>query len=257
MTFADRSAVDDGAARLDRERAFHDRRFAEGDGRRQDKYYSAIRHGKQAYDAAVDALAPGRRLLEVGCASGGRVRGLAPVAAASMGIDLSAVAIERARAQVDPPLRERTTFLAGDACATGLPDAALDVVYGAGIVHHLPVEDFLGEVRRLLVPGGRAIFWEPLGHNPLINAYRRLTPSARTPDEHPLTMADLASARRIFGAMECRFYGLTTLAAAPLPQGRARRAALAGLRVVDRGLLALPGVRRIAWYALIDLERRP
>lgn len=35
------------------------------------------------------------------------------------------------------------------------------------------------------------MFFEPLGHNLLINLYRRLTPELRTEDEHPLVACDL------------------------------------------------------------------
>jgi hypothetical protein len=45
------------------------------------------------------------------------------------------------------------------------------------------------EIARVLRPGGPAIFVEPLGHNPLINAYRKRTPALRTVDEHPPTKA--------------------------------------------------------------------
>ena len=55
------------------------------------------------------------------------------------------------------------------------------------------------EIARTLKPGGTALFIEPLGHNPAHQLYRRMTPSMRTADEHPLLQSDLASARRHFG----------------------------------------------------------
>jgi hypothetical protein len=44
---------------------------------------------------------------------------------------------------------------------------------------------------KILQPKGKAIFIEPLGHNFLINLYRRLTPNIRSADEHPLLAKDL------------------------------------------------------------------
>ena len=35
------------------------------------------------------------------------------------------------------------------------------------------------------------IFIEPLGTNPLINLYRKFTPTSRSDDEHPLTFEDI------------------------------------------------------------------
>ena len=43
-----------------------------------------------------------------------------------------------------------------------------------------------------------AVFYEPLGTNPMIRLYRRLTPRLRSADEHPLVDADVALARRSF-----------------------------------------------------------
>src|SRR3546814_3139995 len=68
---------------------------------------------------------------------------------------------------------------------------------------------------RVLRPGGRAVFIEPLGLNPAIELYRRFTPSARTPDEHPLLRRDFRRFDAAFGSTSCRFYGLATLAAVP------------------------------------------
>src|SRR3546814_4334755 len=53
---------------------------------------------------------------------------------------------------------------------------------------------------RVLRPGGRAVFIEPLGLNPAIELYRRFTPSARTPDEHPLLRRDFRRFDAAFGS---------------------------------------------------------
>ena len=44
----------------------------------------------------------------------------------------------------------------------------------------------LNEISRILKPNGKLLFIEPLGTNPLINFYRKLTPKSRSKDEHPL-----------------------------------------------------------------------
>jgi ubiquinone/menaquinone biosynthesis C-methylase UbiE len=63
-------------------------------------------------------------------------------------------------------------------------DAAFDVIFGSGIIHHLDVPRAYSELARVLAPGGSAVFVEPLGHNPLIRVFRNRTPELRTPDEH-------------------------------------------------------------------------
>ena len=42
------------------------------------------------------------------------------------------------------------------------PDDSIDVVFGIAILHHLDLDLVSREVRRVLKPGGRAIFQEPV-----------------------------------------------------------------------------------------------
>ena len=94
------------------------------------------------------------------------------------------------------------------------PSGLFDRVCGSGILHHLDLSRALPEISRVLKPGGRAIFIEPLGHNPIINWYRRRTPGMRTADEHPLLASDLAEASRHFETVSPEFYHLLVLGAA-------------------------------------------
>ena len=47
------------------------------------------------------------------------------------------------------------------------------------------------EIRRVLKPGGRFFSYDPLAYNPAINVYRKMATEVRTPDEQPLTRADV------------------------------------------------------------------
>jgi ubiquinone/menaquinone biosynthesis C-methylase UbiE len=67
---------------------------------------------------------------------------------------------------------------------------SFDLVIGRAILHHLDLSRALPEIHRVLKKNGRGLFIEPLGMNPLINLYRKLTPQNHTPDEHPLKNAD-------------------------------------------------------------------
>ena len=62
-----------------------------------------------------------------------------------------------------------------------------DLVIGNGILHHLDAETALSSIHRVLKPGGRLIFREPLADNPLLKLFRFLTPKARTIDELPFS----------------------------------------------------------------------
>ena len=54
----------------------------------------------------------------------------------------------------------------------------------------MQIEKCLDEIHRILKSKGNLIFIEPLGTNPIINLYRKLTPKSRSKDEHPLINKD-------------------------------------------------------------------
>lgn len=243
-------------SRIDRERSFHNHRFSGETREAQDKYYSAIAHGAEEYLALVRRLAAGADVLEYGCAKGGNALALAPSCRTVTGIDISDVAIGQAREAAGRAGLGNARFFAMNAEAMSFEDAGFDLVFGSGIIHHLDVENAFGEIARVLRPGGQAVFWEPLGHNRLINWYRRRTPEARTPDEHPLLKPDFDAARRHFGRVDLRFFGLTTLAGVPFRDSPLHAAVHGAARALDRALLSVPGLAWQAWYAHIVLTAR-
>jgi SAM-dependent methyltransferase len=115
------------------------------------------------------------------------------------GFDISRTEVNEAQQRAaQAGLTSCTRFLVADAHATGFADGEFDVVVGSSILHHLDLEASLVELKRILKPDGRAVFAEPLAGNPFIRLGRKLTPAARTPDEHPITTADWDLCRRIF-----------------------------------------------------------
>jgi ubiquinone/menaquinone biosynthesis C-methylase UbiE len=241
--------------RLERERAYHNARFAAESRVGQDKYYFALQGCDRRVMALVERAAVGADVLEYGCGTGYLSVPLAGRARSLTGIDISEVAIELACDAAAAAGAGNTRFLTMNAEALELPDASFDLVFGSGILHHLDLPRALAEVARVLRPGGRAIFKEPLGHNALINAYRRLTPQARTEDEHPLTRADLALARRVFPRMRCEFHALATLASVPFRDSPLGGPVYAAAAALDAVLTRVPGVRLQAWYSLMVLQK--
>jgi hypothetical protein len=113
----------------------------------------------------------------------------------------------------------------------------------------------MGEVSRVLREDGEAVFYEPLGHNPLINLYRRRTPDLRSEDEHPLTMADLDSLRTRFDTVELEFFALLSLAATPIAGTKVGRVVRRVLEQVDAAIFRLvPPARSWAWIVVIRLR---
>lgn len=257
---AEAGLKDNKDARIRRERAFHEAPFAHDGRDAQLKYYDAIGDCFEDYGARVAELARGADILEYGCAYGANLRRLAATARSATGIDISDVAIEKGRKQARAAGLHNVHLHAMDAERMSFADDSFDLIFGSGIIHHLDIGHSLAETARLLRPGGRVVFAEPLGHNPAIELYHRLTPEARAPNAHPLLRRDFAEFDKIFSVASYRFYGLSTLAVVPFRHTAAKRGLLKVMQTFDRALFALPAVKWWACYALIEvgnIDSRP
>lgn len=239
-----------------REKRLQDERFSEGGSRGVvDRAYAITAESHGYYRRRLAADAPGRRILEIGSGLGESALALAEAGGIVTGIDLSDVAVdaanEKARAR-----GLRASFEAMDAESTRFSDRSFDIVCGGAIIHHLDTDRAYREIARLLAPNGYAIFLEPLGYNPFINLYRRLTPGIRTPDEHPLLDRDLELATRYFGDVRISYYYLTTLLALPVARTRAGATLVRAGNAIDRILFRLfPALRRQAWFIVLELRQ--
>ena len=64
---------------------------------------------------------------------------------------------------------------------------------------------------------------EPLAHNPFINLFRKMTPSLRTDDEHPLRMRDLKLFEEYFSKVDVQYFHLAALCLVPLKDSAIRK----------------------------------
>jgi SAM-dependent methyltransferase len=242
-------------ARYRREAAFHDAVFAEQGRQRADKFYEITHSSSKAfYRQYLAAHCEGKRVLEYGCGADSHGAFLAARGSRVTSIDLSPVAVSINRNRARSEGGAIPEFCVMNAESLALADNTLDLICGNGILHHLSLDSAYRELARVLKPEGSAIFLEPLGHNPLINLYRKLTPSLRTPDEHPLLATDLARAQDHFSSAGITYFHLTTLAAVPLAGKPGYSAILGALERLDKTLFRnLPGLRKHAWAAAIVL----
>jgi SAM-dependent methyltransferase len=242
-------------ARIERELAFHNDRFTEEVRTGQDKYYFALERCDARSQSLICEAARGSDVLEYGCAKGEESVPLARIARSLTGIDLSDVAIAQAEAAGRAAGLANVTFKAMNGEALEFADASFDLVFGTGILHHLDLDRAYSEIARVLRPGGKAIFKEPLGHNAVFNLYRKLTPDVRTADEHPLLSRDINLARRFFSKVDCDYFGLTTLATVPFRNTRIGKPLRALCAAVDDLVTRAPGLRLQAWYTLMAMEK--
>ncbi|MFI6345790.1 class I SAM-dependent methyltransferase [Streptomyces sp. NPDC050560] len=108
---------------------------------------------EEVFDTVARTVAgPGARLLDVGCADGRNLLALAPDFARVDGLDLAPEMVASARRHLAASGLTHVVFAAGDASATGFPDAAFDVLTS----RRGPL--FPEEFRRVLRPGGSLVY---------------------------------------------------------------------------------------------------
>jgi SAM-dependent methyltransferase len=100
----------------------------------------------------------GKNVLEVGVGMGCHAQLLAEAAQEFTGIDLSQPAVAATRRRLQLSGSGNSTVLQMDAEKLAFPDAAFDLVWTWGVIHHTAnTRRALEEIRRVLKPDGRAL----------------------------------------------------------------------------------------------------
>jgi len=199
----------------------------------------------------------GKSVLDYGCGNGGFSVKLARMGAQVEGIDISDGVVELAARSV-PEGVSRPNFSARDAHSTGFPDESFDYVFGNGILHHLELERAYREVARVMKPGGKAFFMEPMEQHPLLVLLRKATPSLRSVDEKPLNLEEIKMASRFFQNVKWTEHFLIAVLGAPvhLVSNKAAFWLIKGLDQLDRGMFRVfPGLGRYAWLSMLELGK--
>jgi ubiquinone/menaquinone biosynthesis C-methylase UbiE len=192
-------------------------------------------HDAWARDISSAALAPGRsytcpstpevthgidslgdvrdkRILALGAGSGELSVFLAQKGAEVVVADISyymcAVTMELARTH---RVSDRVRVVTTAAEFMALPSAFFDLVFAENVLHHLDLDRALPEICRVLKENGKSVLIEPLGHNPILNLFRCLSPGIRTESEQPMRMRDIRKTAGFFSRCRHREFHLTTL----------------------------------------------
>jgi SAM-dependent methyltransferase len=237
------------------EAGFFDDEYSTGKRMIVGNVYSIVQRRNEHYENLIYQDVQGRRVLEYGCGTGSRSFELARRGAEVVGIDISPVGVAKAAERAVAEGLESLSFTVMDAANMTFPDGSFDMVIGEGILHHLDLEQSFSEIARVLRPDGRAIFQEPLGHNPAIEIFRWLTPQLRTKDEHPLHRCDLALANRYFAHTDVRYFHLTSFLALPFRRTRLFVPTVKALDRLDAAIFKLiPPAGYLSWYAVMELS---
>jgi ubiquinone/menaquinone biosynthesis C-methylase UbiE len=241
-------------SRKEREKIFHDRLSTQGNRGHAVTFYTITSSIKEYYTRFLEERCPGKQVLEIGCGPGGRACDLAEMGAFITGIDISEEAVKKAQAKAEQRHITTARFEVMDAEALSFPDNFFDIVFGGGVLHHLNIERAYREIARVLKPNGEAIFIEPLAYNPLVRLYRKLTPSLRSADEHPLLERDIEMAQRYFQTVNIRYYYLISLLGIPFAGVPVVKYGVGLLEALDRLVFSfIPSTRKYAWMCTIVL----
>jgi ubiquinone/menaquinone biosynthesis C-methylase UbiE len=140
-------------------------------------FYEKFREQRYRTQWHIPLLVPfsqagGKQVLEIGTGNGADGAMFALNGAFYTGVDLTDAALEATRKHFEV-LGLRGTFQKENAEKLSFPDGSFDLVYSHGVLHHTPdTQRAIGEVWRVLKPGGRAIIM--LYHKHSFNYYVRI-----------------------------------------------------------------------------------
>lgn len=200
----------------------------------------------------------GQRIVDFGCGSGANSLLLAGRGAHVWGVDISEELIRLARRRLEVNGRAGgAQFIVGSAHDLPFPDGSIDLVFGIAILHHLDLTLVSREVHRVLRPGGRAIFQEPVRNSAAVRFLRSLVPY-RAPDispyERPLTDEELRQFTAPFSSTRVRAFGLPYVQAGQLLPVIKKR--VASLYRSDASLLRrFPSLEYYAGIRVIEVTR--
>ena len=171
-----------------------------------------------------------------------------------IGIDISEVSIDKAKKKAEE-LKINVDYRVDNCEKTSFDNNSFDIVYGTGILHHLQTEKCLDEIYRILKSNGNLIFIEPLGTNPIINLYRKLTPNSRSKDEHPLVNQDFKYINKKFIDTKIKYYGFLTLIFFPFYKFPKESKLFSLLVSLDQFLFRYKLFKMLAWSVLITAKK--
>ena len=140
------------------------------------RFYELVEEHRYRTESHIPAAADfggarGLRVLEIGCGLGTDGAQFSKSGADYTGVDLTEAAVELARKRFEI-FNLPGKFRTADAENLDFSDASFDLVYSHGVLHHTPdTPRAVGEIHRVLRPGGRAIvmLYHRNSYNYLIN----------------------------------------------------------------------------------------
>ena len=198
----------------------------------------------------------GKKVLEYGCGLGHISVLLAKSGAHVTGFDLSAESVTYGRKLAAANgVGDRIQFDVCPAEELIYPDDTFDIIFGKAVLHHLAPAVAQPHLLRVLKPGGKAVFSEPMGMNPVLNFVRDYVyypqKNPRGADR-PLNYDEIYSWAKGFSSMQIREIQLLSM----LERGLGFNNRLRPLRSLDNALLSsFPRLRRYCRYVVMLMTK--
>jgi ubiquinone/menaquinone biosynthesis C-methylase UbiE len=153
------------------------------------------------------------KILDYGCGNGWLSIDLVREGAAEVyGIDISKELIGKACELAEAKgLEEKIHFIKMPGENLTFSDNSFDLILGSAILHHTELDRAVKNLYRVLKPGGRAIFIEPMNQNIFLRIWRVVTPWRRSPAEKALVNNDLKFVRNVFPNSKYHFFKFTSI----------------------------------------------
>ena len=238
-----------------REKNFHNKLQSKNKGRFENIFYKAIYNSNEDFFTYLEDNSRNSEILDYGCGIGSFTEKIIKYNPKKIiGIDISEVSIDKAKKKAEE-LKINIDYRVDNCEKTSFDNNSFDIVYGTGIIHHLQTEKCLNEIYRILKSNGNLVFIEPLGTNPIINLYRKLTPNSRSKDEHPLVNQDFKYINKKFIDTKIKYYGFLTLIFFPFYKSPNRSKLFRLLAALDQYLFKLKFFQLFAWSVLVVAKK--
>lgn len=212
--YSNRSSIDmSNVKRVEIERKFHDEWANSEDVNKIDVIESneVCTAPEMRYITKKLGSLKGKRLLDVGCGLGEASVYFALKGATVTSADLSSGMLDATLRLAHANGVDVKTHLAEAEDMQLKSHEKFDVIYAGNLLHHVNIEETVNRLMPHLDKNGVFISWDPLAYNPIINVYRVLASDVRTPDEHPLKLADIKIFKKYFNTVETKYFWFTTL----------------------------------------------
>jgi SAM-dependent methyltransferase len=175
-------------------------------------------------------------------------------------VDISLARLSMAKERVKGAWADSVSLVQADALALPFASATFPAIFGKAILHHLDDRNMAAsEILRVLRPGGRIAFAEPMSAHPIFWLVRRLTPGLRHAREKPFQVGDFQRFASPFQGAQIETWFLLT----PL----AYLFRLFGLETLFRKVHAIlcrldawlfhrfSFLRMLAWYGVVKAQK--